>query len=138
MNSIASLADSGFKVASERPYSAAGSAAAQEAVGGEWAALFAANFNTRRKLFGDPALGKDNIRMVEIARSVGASAKFPGSGGAVVGVVDVQGMAAAGQLPGLEGASASERITAATSALRAAYHAEGYVFIRLQPHEQQQ
>jgi glucuronokinase len=35
-------------------------------------------------MFGDAALGKMNIDMVETARSVGASCKFTGSGGAVV------------------------------------------------------
>jgi hypothetical protein len=53
-------------------------------VAAAWARLFARNFDARRALFGDGALGRDNIRMVEIARGAGASAKFPGSGGAVV------------------------------------------------------
>lgn len=35
-------------------------------------------------MFGDEALGALNIQMVEVARSVGAAAKFTGSGGAVV------------------------------------------------------
>lgn len=35
-------------------------------------------------MFGDDALGEMNIRMVEVTRSVGAAAKFTGSGGAVV------------------------------------------------------
>eukprot|EP00239_Pterosperma_sp_CCMP1384_P003867 CAMPEP_0197844330 /NCGR_PEP_ID=MMETSP1438-20131217/1313_1 /TAXON_ID=1461541 /ORGANISM="Pterosperma sp., Strain CCMP1384" /LENGTH=369 /DNA_ID=CAMNT_0043455057 /DNA_START=85 /DNA_END=1194 /DNA_ORIENTATION=+ len=42
------------------------------------------NFALRRKMFGDPALGALNIRMVEIATEVGAAAKFTGSGGASV------------------------------------------------------
>lgn len=86
--------------------------------------------------------------MVEISREVGASGKFPGSGGAIVGVVDVAGIAAAGRLPAGTpaapgpGASPEEaarvaaaRVAAATGALRDAYHAEGYVFVRLQPRE---
>ena len=42
------------------------------------------NFALRRKLYGDKAVGRDNIEMVELARSLGAAAKFPGSGGAIV------------------------------------------------------
>eukprot|EP00897_Mesotaenium_endlicherianum_P003906 jgi/Mesen1/3543/ME000198S02745 len=42
------------------------------------------NFDLRRRMFGDEALGDMNIKMVEAARSVGAAAKFTGSGGAVV------------------------------------------------------
>lgn len=88
--------------------------------------------------------------MVEISREVGASGKFPGSGGAIVGVVDVAGIEAAGKLPAgtpVAPASAtyasqeevvriaSVRVAAATAALREAYHAEGFVFVRLQPVE---
>lgn len=35
-------------------------------------------------MFGDDALGEMNLKMVEIAREVGAASKFTGSGGAVV------------------------------------------------------
>ena len=80
--------------------------------------------------------------MIEIARECGASGKFPGSGGAIVGVVDAAGVEAAGHLPegtpradaGAADATAA-RVAAATEALRKAYHAEGYVFTRLQPRE---
>lgn len=37
-----------------------------------------------RQIFGDEALGALNIKKVEVARNVGAAAKFTGSGGAVV------------------------------------------------------
>jgi glucuronokinase len=40
------------------------------------------NFDLRRKLI---PISKGNIEMVELARSVGASAKFTGSGGAIIG-----------------------------------------------------
>ena len=40
------------------------------------------NFNLRRNLI---QISKGNIEMVELARSVGASAKFTGSGGAIIG-----------------------------------------------------
>lgn len=42
-----------------------------------------ANFDRRRKIY---KISDDNIMMVETARSVGASAKFTGSGGAIVGI----------------------------------------------------
>jgi glucuronokinase len=35
-------------------------------------------------MFGDAALGETNLAMIATARSVGAAAKFTGSGGAVV------------------------------------------------------
>ena len=35
-------------------------------------------------MFGDAALGSTNLRMIEVCRSVGAAAKFTGSGGAAV------------------------------------------------------
>lgn len=41
-----------------------------------------ANFDLRRKIY---KISASNIQMVEAARSVGASAKFTGSGGAIVG-----------------------------------------------------
>ncbi|MBN2163317.1 MAG: hypothetical protein JXR25_17040 [Pontiellaceae bacterium] len=44
--------------------------------------LLNANFDLRRKIY---RIHPDNIAMVEGARSVGASAKFTGSGGAIVG-----------------------------------------------------
>ncbi len=47
------------------------------------------NFELRRSLF---KLSQDNIDMVERARSVGAHAKFAGSGGAIVGVYKDEAM----------------------------------------------
>ncbi|KAG2454510.1 hypothetical protein HYH02_000357 [Chlamydomonas schloesseri] len=48
------------------------------------AELMCANFDLRHALFGDAVLGARNLRMVEIAKSVGAGVNFTGSGGAVV------------------------------------------------------
>ena len=48
----------------------------------EIAPLLDANFDQRKKLY---QLSEGNLKMVETARSVGASAKFSGSGGAIVG-----------------------------------------------------
>ena len=42
-----------------------------------------ANFDQRAKLY---RLSEGNLRMVRAAREAGASAKFPGSGGAIIGV----------------------------------------------------
>ena len=47
--------------------------------------LLDANFNRRCKIY---RLNQENIRMVEAARSTGASAKFTGSGGAIVGTYE--------------------------------------------------
>jgi glucuronokinase len=50
----------------------------------KFAELMDANFDLRRKLYGDPCLGSKNLRMIEIARAHSAAAKFPGSGGAIL------------------------------------------------------
>lgn len=44
--------------------------------------LINANFDKRREIY---QISKENVQMVDAARSVGASAKFTGSGGAIVG-----------------------------------------------------
>lgn len=49
------------------------------------------NFDLRRKLYGDDDLGRHNLEMIEIARNCGLPAKFPGSGGAIVGTYDDPG-----------------------------------------------
>ena len=52
---------------------------------GRLARLIDANFDTRRSIYRLPAW---QIDMVETARGCGASAKFAGSGGAIVGTYD--------------------------------------------------
>jgi glucuronokinase len=52
-------------------------------------ALLNANFDKRREIYD---INEGNIRMVETARSVGASAKFTGSGGAIVGTYEDERM----------------------------------------------
>jgi glucuronokinase len=42
------------------------------------------NFDLRRELYGDQALGAHNVRLVEIARDRGLAAKLPGSSGAAL------------------------------------------------------
>jgi glucuronokinase len=49
-------------------------------------ALMNRNFDLRRQIYGDDALGAKTIRMVEIGREYGSCVKLPGSGGAVVGM----------------------------------------------------
>ncbi|MCP4750957.1 MAG: GHMP kinase [Proteobacteria bacterium] len=48
----------------------------------EMGELINRNFDKRRSIY---KIGRKNIQMIEAARSVGASAKFTGSGGAIVG-----------------------------------------------------
>lgn len=71
MEEVAKIALHGRKALEERNMS-------------ELAKLMDYNFDLRRKMFGDDVLGALNIQMIETARSVGAAAKFTGSGGAVV------------------------------------------------------
>eukprot|EP00933_Yihiella_yeosuensis_P051473 TRINITY_DN49416_c0_g1_i1.p1 TRINITY_DN49416_c0_g1~~TRINITY_DN49416_c0_g1_i1.p1 ORF type:complete len:689 (-),score=118.68 TRINITY_DN49416_c0_g1_i1:103-2169(-) len=52
----------------------------------KFADLVDQNFALRRSLYGDLALGQANLEMVEICKSCGCAVKFPGSGGAVLGV----------------------------------------------------
>ena len=72
----------------------------------------AENFRLRRKLFGDAVLGATNLKLISIAEQNGAVAKFPGSGGAVVGTCDAEKLAS----------------------VRRAYEREGFVFVELEPH----
>merc|ERR1711920_369570 len=44
------------------------------------------NFSTRRRLYGDACLGQKNLHMIDICKRCGAAVKFPGSGGAVLGL----------------------------------------------------
>jgi glucuronokinase len=53
------------------------------------APLMNANFDLRRSLYD---VGASNIQMVETARAAGASAKFSGSGGAIVGTYTDEAM----------------------------------------------
>jgi len=52
-------------------------------------AMLNANFDKRREIY---RISDENIRMVEAARSVGASSKFTGSGGAIVGTYEDEQM----------------------------------------------
>ena len=45
------------------------------------------NFDLRRQLYSDAVLGEENLHMVTLGRSMGAAVKFPGSGGAVLGML---------------------------------------------------
>ena len=56
---------------------------------GQLPALIDANFDLRNRIFN---VAEENLRMVMTARSVGASAKFAGSGGAIVGTYEHDAM----------------------------------------------
>ncbi|KAJ7970755.1 Glucuronokinase 1 [Quillaja saponaria] len=71
MQEVANIAKEGREALLEKEYS-------------KFATLMNRNFDLRRSMFGDDALGALNIEMVEVARKVGAASKFTGSGGAVV------------------------------------------------------
>ncbi|KAG0512384.1 hypothetical protein BDA96_10G008800 [Sorghum bicolor] len=71
MKEVAQLAFDGHKALLQKDYT-------------ELARLMNKNFDLRREMFGDDVLGSVNIKMVEVARRVGAASKFTGSGGAVV------------------------------------------------------
>lgn len=56
--------------------------AAEAVKGNDWrkfGSLMDDNFENRRSLYGDAALGLKNLKMIEIARKHGAHAKFPGT-----------------------------------------------------------
>jgi len=55
---------------------------------GRLAELMNANFDLRRRIYGEAALGERNLEMIEIARRLGLCSKFTGSGGAVVGICE--------------------------------------------------
>ncbi len=55
----------------------------------EMPALLNANFDRRRQIY---RISEENIRMIETTRSLGASAKFTGSGGAIVGTYTDEAM----------------------------------------------
>lgn len=71
MRQLAGIADQGLKALRKGDFLALGD-------------LMDANFATRRRLYGDAVVGAVNIAAVELARRLGFSAKFTGSGGAIV------------------------------------------------------
>ncbi|MCS7254456.1 MAG: hypothetical protein RMK18_11080 [Armatimonadota bacterium] len=50
------------------------------------AKLMNRNFDIRRSILGDEAIGRDNIEMIELGRELGAPTSFPGSGGSIIGI----------------------------------------------------
>jgi glucuronokinase len=71
MGEIAALADHGRDALKRRDYERLGE-------------LMRRNFDLRRGLFGDKALGEHTIALVEIARELGFASKLPGSSGAAL------------------------------------------------------
>ncbi|EDQ91895.1 uncharacterized protein MONBRDRAFT_14509 [Monosiga brevicollis MX1] len=88
--------------------------AIEEGDHGRLADLMDANFSLRREIYGDACLGEANLRMVSIAKSFNSAVKFPGSGGAVVGLC---------------------RDASRLQDLREAFEAEGFVFVILKANE---
>lgn len=84
----------------------------------KFASLMSQNFNTRRAVYGDAALDKANLRMIQLATEHNCVAKFPGSGGAVVGMWN-----------GSDEAHRSQDL----QELRWALEKEGFVFVEIQP-----
>ena len=55
--------------------------------GGDWllfSDLMRQNFELRRVIYGEPCLGAENLRMVELGSEFGAACKFPGNLGIIV------------------------------------------------------
>eukprot|EP00927_Polykrikos_kofoidii_P042980 TRINITY_DN37037_c0_g2_i1.p1 TRINITY_DN37037_c0_g2~~TRINITY_DN37037_c0_g2_i1.p1 ORF type:complete len:645 (+),score=77.34 TRINITY_DN37037_c0_g2_i1:124-2058(+) len=71
------------------------------------------NFALRRKVYGDACLGENNLAMIAVAQEIGVPVKFPGSGGAVVGMAHTE----------------DER-----EKVKQIYEEKGYVFAKLIPH----
>lgn len=84
----------------------------------KFAELMSSNFNLRRKTYGDAVVGAANLKMIEIARKHNCAAKFPGSGGAIVGMWN-----------GEDSASMIQDLIK----LRRELESEGFVFLELVP-----
>lgn len=94
------------------------------------------NFENRRRLYGEGPLGPKNIQMIEICRRCGAAAKFPGSGGAVLGLCRPPGKRRPTIVDGdsVETAVAEPpRAGDLLKEVREALEAENFVFCRLDP-----
>ena len=79
-----------------------------------WPSLFRRNFALRRQMFGESALGAQNLRMVDLAESHGFAAKFCGSGGAAVCTYDTSSIPLGdlqGALERLKRSAASENMS---------------------------
>lgn len=83
-----------------------------------FAHLMSSNFNLRRETYGDSVVGASNLRMIELARQHNCAAKFPGSGGAIVGMWN-----------GVNRSSEQKDLLK----LRRALESEGFVFLELVP-----
>eukprot|EP00095_Tigriopus_kingsejongensis_P007749 snap_masked-scaffold815_size93432-processed-gene-0.11 protein:Tk07749 transcript:snap_masked-scaffold815_size93432-processed-gene-0.11-mRNA-1 annotation:"glucuronokinase 1-like" len=50
-------------------------------------ALMQDNFALRKSIYGEACVGEENLKMIDIGSKFGAACKFPGSGGAIVGLL---------------------------------------------------
>ena len=101
MREFARLTDEGRRALLSRDYDTFGD-------------LMNANFDLRRRIYTDAWIGPRNFEMINLARSFGLPAHFPGSGGAIVGLY---------------------QDTAQFEAARAAFEARGYHFQAIHPVE---
>ncbi|KAK4511508.1 phosphatidylinositol-binding protein scs2 [Mucor velutinosus] len=83
-----------------------------------FAQLMSNNFNLRRETYGDAVVGASNLRMIELARQHNCAAKFPGSGGAIVGMWNGEN---------------AETEAKDLLQLRRALESEGFVFLEITP-----
>ena len=74
------------------------------------------NFDLRRKIYSDELIGKKNLEMIQIARDLGAPSKFPGSGGAVIGIYEDEKH---------------------LQQLKEAYTNKGFQFVKIKPQDKQ-
>eukprot|EP00127_Corallochytrium_limacisporum_P005828 Clim_evm9s212 gene=Clim_evmTU9s212 len=72
MHELAQLTHQGKQALSERRYS-------------EFGRLMERNFALRSKIYGEAVLGSANLAMIRVARMLDIPAKYPGSGGAILG-----------------------------------------------------
>ena len=117
MREVASLADRGRAALKQRDY-------------GELGRLMNRNFDLRRGLFGDQALGEHTIALVEIARELGFPSKLPGSSGAALILLDWPGARGRGE----RAAASAAEVADAARRLSDAYAARGYAFVAVRGH----
>ena len=85
MQQLGQLADQTLQLLQKRQQLLQGGNSAEaEACVQQLATLVEANFSTRRRLYGDAVVGAKNITVAATLHAHGLSAKFTGSGGALV------------------------------------------------------
>ena len=102
-----------------------------------------ANFALRRRIYGEPCLGEANLAMIAVAEEAGLPVKFPGSGGAVVGMATSEeereyATAATApcprRTPSPSPHPSPHPCHTACRYIKLQYENSGYVFTKLTPH----